>query len=159
MRIFQWLGQLITEEGEMMQKWHFFIIVFDPSKSYCFLWACKSSAEWQSLSLLPPSAFHVPASTFHCNSSLARTDRGQRQTEPFCQSHQGSIMTDHNSPRRVIKAGSHAGKGIAVFTSGGDSQGETKVTGCQRFWSFYHFFLSHQEWTLLWEQLYDSAST
>eukprot|EP00093_Oithona_nana_P011499 11499.XXX_630020_632552_1 [CDS] Oithona nana genome sequencing. len=32
-------------------------------------------------------------------------------------------MTDHNSPRRVIKAGSHAGKGIAVFTSGGDSQG------------------------------------
>ena len=34
-------------------------------------------------------------------------------------------MTDQSSPRRVIKAGSHAGKGIAVFTSGGDSQGTT----------------------------------
>ena len=29
-----------------------------------------------------------------------------------------------NSPKRVIKAGSYSGKGIAVFTSGGDSQGE-----------------------------------
>ncbi len=28
-----------------------------------------------------------------------------------------------NSPKRVIKANSYAGKGIAVFTSGGDSQG------------------------------------
>ena len=28
------------------------------------------------------------------------------------------------SPRRVIKAGAHVGKGIAVFTSGGDSQGK-----------------------------------
>lgn len=29
----------------------------------------------------------------------------------------------HLSPKRVIEQGSHAGKGIAVFTSGGDSQG------------------------------------
>ena len=29
-----------------------------------------------------------------------------------------------DSPKRVIKANSYAGKGIAVFTSGGDSQGK-----------------------------------
>ena len=35
-------------------------------------------------------------------------------------------MDSQESPtkiKRVIKAGSHKGKGIAVFTSGGDSQG------------------------------------
>ena len=54
-------------------------------------------------------------------------------------------MTDHNSPRRVIKAGSHAGKGIAVFTSGGDSQGKVKVTGCQRKMAKLLFYLNRNE--------------
>ena len=44
-------------------------------------------------------------------------------------------MTDQSSPRRVIKAGSHAGKGIAVFTSGGDSQGTDQNVGMKRLFS------------------------
>ena len=41
-----------------------------------------------------------------------------------------------NSPKRVIKAGSYAGKGIAVFTSGGDSQGKKK-----KFFNYFITFL------------------
>lgn len=35
-----------------------------------------------------------------------------------------NIMAEEQASTKFIKPGSHKGKGLAVFTSGGDSQGE-----------------------------------
>lgn len=37
---------------------------------------------------------------------------------------QNKKMADEQSSTKFIKPGSHKGKGLAVFTSGGDSQGK-----------------------------------